>query len=57
MDIKFSIIIPTHNRPDKLRTNLLSIINQSYKNFEAIVVDDNSSDDNKVKNEIGRAHV
>ena len=51
MDIKFSIIIPTHNRPDKLRTNLLSIINQSYKNLEAIVVDDNSSDDNKVKNE------
>jgi glycosyltransferase involved in cell wall biosynthesis len=50
MDIKFSIIIPTHNRPKLLKENLLSILRQSYKNFEAIVVDDNSSNDNKNKN-------
>lgn len=35
-----SIIIPYYNRPNKLTRCLLSIHNQTYTNFEIIVVDD-----------------
>lgn len=38
-----SIIIPTYNRSDMLDRLLESVINQTYKNFEVIVVDDNSN--------------
>ena len=43
-----SIIIPTYNRPKLLKKAIESIVNQTYKNIEIIVVDDNSSMDNKV---------
>jgi len=39
-----SIIIPTHNRKDKLQRLLKSILISTYKNIEIIVVDDASSD-------------
>lgn len=39
-----SIIIPSHNRAHFLPRALLSIINQEYNSWEAIVVDDGSSD-------------
>lgn len=42
--IKLSIIIPTHNEEKDILECLNSIINQSYKNFEIIVVDDGSTD-------------
>lgn len=35
-----SIIIPYYNRSDKLRRTLDSVYNQTYKNFEVIIVDD-----------------
>lgn len=35
-----SIILPTYNRPGILRECLISIISQSYKNWELIVIDD-----------------
>jgi glycosyltransferase involved in cell wall biosynthesis len=41
--IKFSIIIPVYNRPDELKELLESLKNQTYKNFEVIVVEDGSS--------------
>lgn len=41
--IKFSVIIPVYNRPDELKELLESLKNQSYKNFEIIVVEDGSS--------------
>lgn len=42
---KISIIIPTHNR-FKLLTELInSIFNQTYQNFEIILIDDLSSDE------------
>ena len=44
---KISIIIPTYNREKLLFNSLKSIINQSYKNIEAIIVDDNSLDNTK----------
>jgi glycosyltransferase involved in cell wall biosynthesis len=41
--IKFSVIIPVFNRPDELKELLGSLKNQTYKNFEVIVVEDGSS--------------
>jgi glycosyltransferase involved in cell wall biosynthesis len=37
-----SIVIPTYNRPDLLDRLLTSITRQTFKEFEVIVVDDNS---------------
>jgi len=39
-----SIIIPTYNRYDFLLEAVQSVKNQSYKNFELIIVDDGSTD-------------
>ena len=35
-----SVIIPTHNRPVMLKLALESVLNQTYKNIEVIVIDD-----------------
>ena len=40
-DILVSVVIPTYNRPVYLRRCIDSVINQTYKNIEIIVVDDN----------------
>jgi len=42
--MRFSIIIPTHNRKETLRRSLSAAIVQDYLNYEVIVVDDGSSD-------------
>jgi len=42
-----SIIVPTFNRKFFLEQTLNSIVNQSYKNFEIIIVDNYSTDDTK----------
>ncbi|HAF28749.1 MAG TPA: glycosyl transferase family 2 [Bacteroidales bacterium] len=41
--IKFSVIIPVFNRPDELKELLESLKNQTFKNFEVIVVEDGST--------------
>jgi glycosyltransferase involved in cell wall biosynthesis len=41
---KVSVIIPTFNRPQKVVRAVTSVLNQSAKDFEIIVVDDGSSD-------------
>ena len=41
---KVSVIVPTYNRADRLEETLRSIISQTYKDFELIVVDDGSTD-------------
>jgi len=38
----FSIIIPVFNRPDEIRELLESLILQSYKSFEVIIIEDGS---------------
>lgn len=43
----FSVIIPTYNREKELPRALLSIVQQSYKNFEVVIVDNGSTDDTK----------
>jgi glycosyltransferase involved in cell wall biosynthesis len=40
----FSIIIPTYNRADFITKTLDSVLNQSFQNFEVIVVDNCSTD-------------
>jgi len=43
-EILFSIVIATFNRASIIRRSILSIINQTYTNWELIVVDDGSTD-------------
>ncbi|MCI8778348.1 MAG: glycosyltransferase family 2 protein [Bacilli bacterium] len=42
-----SIIIPVYNTEDYLDKCLSSIINQTYKNIEIIIIDDGSTDNSK----------
>jgi len=42
--IKFSLIIPAYNEEKKIAKTLESLINQSYKNYELLVIDNNSTD-------------
>ena len=44
MSFLLSIIIPTYNRAHLIPDTLKSVQNQTYKNFECIVVDDHSQD-------------
>ena len=39
-----SIIIPTYNRADLIGETIQSVIDQTYTNWELIVVDDGSDD-------------
>lgn len=43
--IPFSIIIPAYNAHNTVQSCLNSILNQSFKNFECIIVNDGSTDD------------
>ncbi len=43
-DIKFSIIVPIYNVEEYVKKCILSIISQSYENFEIIAVNDGSTD-------------
>lgn len=41
---KFSIIMPTYNREFCINNAISSVLNQTYQNFELIIVDDGSTD-------------
>lgn len=43
--MEVSVIIPTYNRKNFLKEALLSVYNQTFKDFEVIVYDDGSTDD------------
>jgi glycosyltransferase involved in cell wall biosynthesis len=45
--LKFSIIIPTYNRAHLVRNSILSVLAQTYSNWELIIVDDGSTDHTK----------
>ncbi|MDA3890628.1 MAG: glycosyltransferase [Salinivirgaceae bacterium] len=40
----FSIVIPTYNRANFIGKTILSVLNQTYTNFELLVIDDGSTD-------------
>ena len=45
--MKVSIILPNFNSSKFIKQTLKSIISQTYKNWELIIVDDNSNDKTK----------
>lgn len=45
---KVSVIIPNYNHAPFLKTRINSVLNQSYKNIEVILLDDCSTDESRV---------
>jgi cellulose synthase/poly-beta-1,6-N-acetylglucosamine synthase-like glycosyltransferase len=45
MTVGVSVILPTFNRTHSLAAAISSVLNQSYKDLELLVVDDGSSED------------
>jgi glycosyltransferase involved in cell wall biosynthesis len=42
--LKLSIIVPVYNRPDELKELLESLVAQTYKDFEIVIVEDGSAE-------------
>ncbi len=40
----FSVIMPVYNRADLVKDSIVSVLNQSFKDFELICIDDGSTD-------------
>lgn len=51
-----SVIVPNYNHEKFLAQRLTSVINQSYQNFELIILDDCSTDNSKTIIELYRNH-
>lgn len=41
----FTIVMPTYNRAEKLKATILSVLEQTFSDFELLVMDDGSTDD------------
>jgi glycosyltransferase involved in cell wall biosynthesis len=49
---KYSVIVPVFNRPEEMDELLNSLVDQTFKNFELIIVEDGSTIDSKAVVEI-----
>lgn len=47
MDDMVTVILPVYNRIDTVKSSVESVLNQSYTNFELIIIDDGSDDGSK----------
>lgn len=47
MHFKFSVLVTVYNKEQYLRKCLDSIVNQTYRNFDVVIVDDGSTDKSK----------
>lgn len=54
--ISVSVIIPNYNHAPFLQDRIESVLNQTYDDFEVILLDDNSTDDSKAILEKYRTH-
>ncbi len=54
--IQFSVIIPNYNHSNYLTERIESVLNQSYQDFEIIILDDASTDNSRQVIEKYRAH-
>jgi GT2 family glycosyltransferase/2-polyprenyl-3-methyl-5-hydroxy-6-metoxy-1,4-benzoquinol methylase/tetratricopeptide (TPR) repeat protein len=51
-----SVIVPTHNRPDMLMVALKSVLRQTYRDFEIIVVNDGGIDVENIITALNQEH-
>lgn len=47
--IRFTVVIPVYNKEKYISSTLISLINQVYTNWEAIIINDGSTDDSLKK--------
>lgn len=44
MSVKFTVVIPTYNRAKFVEKAIRSVLNQTYKNWKILIIDDSSTD-------------